>query len=143
MLTSNQPPPPWACIHPGITRTTHHARARNFCKICTPRPAIPGVRVQHFLYPPGTSVSSVRPCHNTRNFCEFCNTSAPVPETSASSVILPYPYPESTNPTEHHLAILRLVGGSRVSNGIISGGWEHTVRSRSGACSCLYAFSYG
>ena len=43
------------------------------------------------------------PCHNTRNCCELCNTSIPVPETSASSVKLPYPYPESTNPTEHNL----------------------------------------
>ena len=29
---------------------------------------------------------SVRPCRNTRNFCEFCNTSVPVPGTSVSSV---------------------------------------------------------
>ena len=48
-------------------------------------------------------MSSVRTCHNTRNFCKFCNTSIPVPETSGSSVRLPYPYPESTNPTEHNL----------------------------------------
>ena len=54
------------------------------------------------VYLPGTSVSSVRPCHNTRNFCEFRNTSIPVPETSGSCARLPYPYPESTNPTEHH-----------------------------------------
>ena len=66
-------------------------------------PQIPGVRVQHFLYLPGTSVSSVRPCHNTRNFCEFCNTSIPVPKASGSSVRLPYPYPESANPTEHNI----------------------------------------
>ena len=80
-----------------------HTRTRNFCKLCTSRATIPGVRVKHFLYPLGTSVSSVRPCHNTRNFCEFCNKSMPVPETSGSSVRLPYPYPESTNPTEHNL----------------------------------------
>ena len=60
------------------------------------------IRDRHILYPPGTSMSSVRPCHNTRDFCEFCNTSIPVPETSRSSVrLLSYPYPESTNPTEH------------------------------------------
>ena len=47
-------------------------------------------------------LSSVRPCHNTRNFCELCNTSIPVPETSGSSTRLPYPCPESTNPTEHN-----------------------------------------
>ena len=52
------------------------------------------------LYPPGTSVSSVRPCHNTRN---LWNTFIPGPETSRSSVELPYPYPGSTNPTEHYL----------------------------------------
>ena len=62
----------------------------HLCQLCTPRATIPGVRAHHFLYPPGTSVSSVRPCHNTRNFCEFCNTSIPVPETSGSSVRLPY-----------------------------------------------------
>ena len=57
------------------------------------------------MYAPGTSVSSVRPRHNTRNLCEFCNTSVPVPETSGSTVRLPYPYPECTNPTEHNLVI--------------------------------------
>ena len=46
-------------------------------------------------------MSSVRPCHNTQNFCKFCNTFIPVPETSGSSVRLPYPDPEVTNPTEH------------------------------------------
>ena len=51
------------------------------------------VRVEFSLYRPGTSVSSVRPCHNTGNFCEFCNTSIPVPDTSGSSVRLPYPSP--------------------------------------------------
>ena len=39
---------------------------------------------------------------NTRNFCEFCNTSIPIPETSGRSVRLPYPYPESTNPAEQN-----------------------------------------
>ena len=48
-----------------------HTRTRSFCEFCTPRATIPGVRVQHFLYPPGTSVTSVRPCHNARNFCDF------------------------------------------------------------------------
>ena len=81
-----------------------HTRTRNLCEFCTPRATIPGVRVQHFLYAPGTSVSSVLPCHNTRSFCEFCNTSIRVPETSVSSVRLLYPYPETTNPTEHSLA---------------------------------------
>ena len=31
-----------------------------------PVATIPGVRVQHVLYPPATSVSYVRPCHSTR-----------------------------------------------------------------------------
>ena len=44
-----------------------------------------------FLYLPGTSVSSARLFHNTRNFCDFCNAFAPVPGTSVRS---PYPYPE-------------------------------------------------
>ena len=51
-------------------------------------------------------MSSVRPCHNARKVCEFCNTSMPVPETCGSSVRLPYPYPESTSPTEHNLVYL-------------------------------------
>ena len=37
----------------------------------------------------------------------FCNTSIPVPETCGSSVRLPYPYPEFTNPAEHNLGKLR------------------------------------
>ena len=93
-----------------------HTRTRTFCELYRTFIPVPGtsvrsVRPRHstrgtgtaFLFLPGTSVSSVRPCHNTRNFCEFCNTSIPVPETSASSVRLPYPYSESTNPTEHNL----------------------------------------
>ena len=92
-----------------------HTRTRNFWKFCMAispykehlsvlyvRATMPGVRVQQFhTYLPGTSVSWVRPCHNTRNFCEFCNsflefcnTSVPVRGTSASSVRTPYPYPE-------------------------------------------------
>ena len=54
--------------------------ATQVCELCTPAPQ----------YPAG-------------NFCEFCNTSIPVPETSVSSVRLPYPYPECTNRTEHNL----------------------------------------
>ena len=77
-----------------------HTRARNFCEFCKTRATTPGVRVQHFLYPLGTSVSSVCPCHNTRNFWKFCNTSIPVPETSGSSVRSPHAYRESANPTE-------------------------------------------
>ena len=53
-----------------------------------------------FVHQPETSVSFVRLSCNTRNFCEFCNTSIPVPGTSASSGRLPYP--EATNPTEHN-----------------------------------------
>ena len=85
-----------------------HTRTRNFCEFGTPRATIPGVRVQHLSYPPGTPVSSVRPCHNTRNFWNFCNTFILVPETSGSSVRLPYPYPKSTNPTEHGLENLAM-----------------------------------
>ena len=78
-----------------------HTRTRNLWKFCTTRATIPGV--QHVLYPLGTCVSSGSPCHNNRNFCGFCKTSIPAPETSGSSVRLPYPYLESTNPTEHNL----------------------------------------
>ena len=87
-----------------VTSIGHSYPYRNFCEFCTPRATIPGVRVQHLSCPPGASVGSVRPCHNPRNFWKFCTTFIPVPETSGSSVRLPYPYPESTNPTEHDLA---------------------------------------
>ena len=70
-----------------------HTRTRKFYEVC-----------RTFILIPRTSVSSVRPCHNTRNICEFCNTSIPSPEISGSSSRLLYPYPESTNPTEHNLA---------------------------------------
>ena len=67
---------------------------KNFCKFC-----------RTFIPIPGTSVCAVRPCHNTRNFWKLCNMFIPVPETSGSYVRLPYPYPESTQPTEHNLGI--------------------------------------
>ena len=75
-------------------------RTRNFCEFCKTRATIPGVREHHGLYPPGTSVSYVCLCNNTRNLWKLCNTSIPVPETCGSYVRPPYPCPESTNPTE-------------------------------------------
>ena len=69
---------------------------RNFRKFSKPVDTIPGIRVQHLLYPLGTSVRSVRLCHNTRNCWKFCLylTSVPVPETFRSSVRSPYiPWP--------------------------------------------------
>ena len=66
---------------------------------------MPGVRGQPLYTVLGTSVSSVRLCHNTWKICELCDTFIPVPETSVSSVRLPYPYPASTNPTEHNLGM--------------------------------------
>ena len=71
-----------------------HTCTRNFWKFCTLVATKPGVRVQHGLYPLGTSVSSVRLCHNIRNFCKFRRTSVTVPGTSVSSVRSSYPYPE-------------------------------------------------
>ena len=82
-----------------------HTRTRNFCELCTPRAITPGVRVPHLLVP-------------ARNFGEFCT---PVPQYPELLEVLqhfhtrtwnfwkfcktvPYPYPESTNPTEHNLA---------------------------------------
>ena len=58
-----------------------------------------GLRAEAFciiawLYLPGTHVSSVRPCHNTRNFWRFCKTFLPLPGTSVSSVGYSYQYPE-------------------------------------------------
>ena len=85
-----------------------HTRTWNFWKFYTSFATIPGVRVQLVLYPTGTSRSFVCLCHNARSLWKFCNTSIPVPENSGSSVRPPYPYPESTNPTEHDLGFLYL-----------------------------------
>ena len=102
-----------AGVYSGIIRT------RNLCELCktsTPVPGtsvnyvqhscpypklpgfffararIPGVRVQHsYTYLPGNSESS--------------KISIPIPGTSVSSGRLPYPYPESTKPTEHNLGM--------------------------------------
>ena len=65
-----------------------HTCTRNFWKFCTPVATIPGVRVQHVLYPLGTSVSSVRLCPNTRNFWKFCKILIPLPGNSATPVRL-------------------------------------------------------
>ena len=46
------------------------------------------------LYLPGTSGSSVRPCHITRKFWQFCKTFIPVPGSYGSSVRLSYLYQE-------------------------------------------------
>ena len=68
-------PPEGVCTYPGITRT------RNFCKLA--------------LMPvPGSAVSPVHLCHNTRNFWKICKTSIPVPGTSMSCVRHSCPYPE-------------------------------------------------
>ena len=50
-------------------------------------------------------MSSVLRFRNTRNFCEFYNTSIAIPETSGSYIRSPYPHPEFSNPTEHNLRI--------------------------------------
>lgn len=96
-------------------------RTRDFCELC--RTLIPIL---------GACMSFVRSRHNTRHICEFCNTSIPVRGISSvrrlnlgvefghsakctslpagqrakSYVRLLYPFPESTNPTEHILAIV-------------------------------------
>ena len=86
--TSYRAPPPRPCMYLGITRT------RNFCKFC-----------RAFIPVPGTSVSSVRQCHEyrgygysifipARNFCKFLYARATKPGTSGSSVRLSHPYPE-------------------------------------------------
>ena len=72
---------------------------KNFCKFCRTFIPVPGTSVRSvrpchntrgtgtaFVYLPGTSVRSGRPCHNTRNFWKFCRTFIPVPETSVSFV---------------------------------------------------------
>ena len=67
----------------------------NFWEFCTPVATIRGVRVQHVLYPLGTSVSYVRLCPNTRNFWKSCKACVPVPGTSGSSERSSYPYSEN------------------------------------------------
>ena len=87
-----------AVFTPGINYPTKNL----FCKFCRTFISVPGtsgssVRQCHKY--PGygyitfiTFVSSVRPCHNTRNFCE--QHFRTVPGTSESSVRSPYPYRE-------------------------------------------------
>ena len=71
-----------SCPYPEVLEVLDdiHTRTRNFWMFCTSVDTIPGVRVQHVLYPFGTPVSSVRLCHNTLS--------------SVSSARLPHPYPE-------------------------------------------------
>ena len=88
-------------IYPGYYPTKDSCK---FCKAFIPVPgtSVSSVRPCHntrstgtaFSYLPGTSASSVCPCHTTRNFCEFCNFYVSVPGTSVSAVRTPYPYPE-------------------------------------------------
>ena len=59
-------------------------RTRTFWKFCKPVAIIPGVREMHGLYPLGTSVSTVRLCHNTRNFWKFCKILIPLPGNSVT-----------------------------------------------------------
>ena len=66
------------CHNTRGTGTAPFVPARSFCEFCTPMPQCP-------------------------ELLEFCYSFIPVPETSVSSVRLPYPEPESTNPTEHNL----------------------------------------
>ena len=87
--------------YPELLRVLYniHTRTKNFCEFCTTFIPVPGTSVRSvrpchntrgtgtsFSYLPGTSGSSVRPCHNTRNFWKFCKTFIPVPGTSVSSV---------------------------------------------------------
>ena len=85
--------PPW-----GGNSGTGNTRARTFCEFCTtsiPVPELLWVLYARatltegtgttFVYQSGAAVSSVRlPCC-TRNFCELCQTSTPVPGTCVSS----------------------------------------------------------
>ena len=104
--------------YPGYLPGYHPTRKRNLCTFCRtfiPAPGTSGssTSVRHsypypkllqvlyarghntrgtvtaFLYLPGTSVSSVRPCHNTRNFCEFCKTVAQYPGYGYTFVTIP------------------------------------------------------
>ena len=91
---SNPPSTPW--IYPGFNSYLD----RNFIPIpetsvCSESAReIPGVLVQPSYTNPGTSVSSVRLCHNTRNFWKFRKTFIPVPGTCGYSVRLSYLYLE-------------------------------------------------
>ena len=62
------------------------------------------------FYLPGTSNSSGRQCHNTRNFCEFSKTLIPVPGTSVIYVTLPYrsrnPQTQQNTTLEHSKVVL-------------------------------------
>ena len=62
--------------YPGYYPTKNFVK---FCKAFIPVRGRPVTSVcMTFIPVPGTSVSSARPCHNTRNVCEFRKTSVPV-----------------------------------------------------------------
>ena len=92
---------PYPGIYPGYYPTENFC---NYCRTLIPEPgtSVSSVRRWHkdpgsgtaSLYLPGSSGSSVHPCHNTRKFWVFCKTFIPVPGTSGSSGRLSYPYPE-------------------------------------------------
>ena len=75
-------------IYPGYYPTKNFC---NFCRTLIPVPELLEIMYAGaaktrdtgtaFLYLLGTSVSSVRPCHNTRKFWNFCKTFIPVPRT--------------------------------------------------------------
>ena len=71
-----------------------HTCTRNFRKFCTPVARIPWVRVQHVLYPLGTSVSSVFACATIpgTSGSSVRHPHVPAPGTTGSSVISSYPY---------------------------------------------------
>ena len=76
-----------------------HTHTKNFCEFCTTVIPVPGTSVRSvrpchnvrrtgtaLSFLPGTSASYVRSCHNTRNIWKFSKTLIPVPGISVSSV---------------------------------------------------------
>ena len=74
-----------------------HTRTRNFSEFCTPRATIPGVRVQHLVYPAGTSQYpgyGYNTCYTRPALLRILYARATKPGISASYVTFSYLRPK-------------------------------------------------
>ena len=121
-LTSNKNPARggvhlsgWVLTEPGTSASSvgpSYPYPERMWVLYTPCHNTRGTGVTHLMFPAGTSVRYVRPCHNAGNFLKFCNTFIPIPELlEVLKGSHSYSYPESTNPTSHYLEIFDLTTG--------------------------------
>ena len=89
-LTSNKNPARggvhlsgWVLTEPGTSASSvgpSYAYPERMWVLYTPCHNTRGTGVTHLMFPAGTSVRYLRPCHNAGNFLKFCNTFIPIPE---------------------------------------------------------------